>query len=182
MATPLSTYSLPRFGSEDEQQRVYLNKVLGNVHDVLSTGTIGPTGPTGATGPTGPTGATGATGPTGPAGATGHGSTTTTTAPSASGGSWIFTVADTTAFRAAGLPIYCVDVANASNWILGHVISFSSTQLTVVPDATGGTISSITNGSTFTFSGVQGPTGATGPTGPAGAAGSGGGSSYIYFA
>lgn len=95
-------------------------------------------------------------------GPTGHGSTTTTAAPSASGDYWIFTLADTTAFSAVGLPIYCVDAENASNWIRGHVISFSSTQLTVVPDATGGTISSITNGSTFTFSGVAGSQGTAG--------------------
>jgi len=36
MATLFSKYSLPRFGNEDEQQRVYLSKVLGNAHDVLS--------------------------------------------------------------------------------------------------------------------------------------------------
>jgi len=31
----LSTYYLPRFGVEDEQQRVYLGKVLDNIHSVL---------------------------------------------------------------------------------------------------------------------------------------------------
>ena len=120
------------------------------------------------------TGGGGGTGPQGPTGPSGHGSTTTTAAPSASGSDWIFTLADTTAFSAVGLPIYCVDAATPSNWIRGHVISFSSTTLTIAPDATGGTISSITNGSTFTFSGVAG---ATGPAG----GGGGGGSGTIYF-
>lgn len=97
---------------------------------------------------------TGGGGGTGPAGPSGHGSTTTTAAPSASGGNWVFTVADTTAFNAAGLPIYCSDGTNS---IRGHVVSVaSSTQLTVAPDSTSGTISSITNGSTFTFSGATG--------------------------
>jgi len=36
MATLFSKYPLPRFGNEDEQQRVYLSKILGNAHDVLS--------------------------------------------------------------------------------------------------------------------------------------------------
>jgi len=41
MADLLSTYKLPRFGTEDEQQRVYLNKVLGNVRDVLGVAASG---------------------------------------------------------------------------------------------------------------------------------------------
>lgn len=71
MADLLSTYKLPRFGTEDEQQRVYLNKVLTNVHEVLGSGTIGPPGPTGPTGPQGATGPTGPQGPQGPQGAAG---------------------------------------------------------------------------------------------------------------
>lgn len=33
--TTFDTYSLPRFGQEDESQRVYLNKVLQDIHTML---------------------------------------------------------------------------------------------------------------------------------------------------
>jgi len=106
------------------------------------------------------TGGGGGTGPQGPTGPSGHGSTTTTAAPTASGGNWVFTVGDTTAFNASNLPIYCSDGTNS---IRGHVVSVASpTQLTVAPDSTSGTISSISTGSTFTFSGVAGATGHAG--------------------
>ena len=105
-------------------------------------------------------------------GPAGHGSTTTTAAPSASGGNWVFTLGDTTAFSAASLPIYCSDGTNS---IHGHVVSvINPTQLTVAPDSTVGTVSSIANGSTFTFSGVSGPQGATGAQGIPGTNGTNG--------
>ena len=100
---------------------------------------------------------TGGGGGTGPSG---HGSTTTTAAPSASGGNWLFTVGDTTAFVAFGTPVYCSDGTNSIYGIVVNVIS--PTQITVAPTTTTGTVTSITNGSTFTFSGVAGPQGATG--------------------
>jgi len=108
----------------------------------------------------------------GPAGANGHGSTTTTAAPTLVSGNWRFTVADTTAFNAFGLPIYCGDSTNSIRGTVYNVLS--STQIDITPVSSIGTVSSITNGSTFTFSGVAG---ATGPSGAGG-----GGSSYIYFA
>jgi len=112
------------------------------------------------------------TGPAGPTGATGHGSTTTTAAPTLVSGNWRFTVADTTAFNAFGLPIYCGDGTNSIRGTVYNVLS--STQLDIAPDSTSGTVSAITNGSTFTFSGVSGPTGPTGATGATGAAGASG--------
>lgn len=110
----------------------------------------------------------------GPAGATGHGSTTTTAAPTLVSGNWRFTVADTAAFNAFGLPIYCGDGTNSIRGTVYNVLS--STQLDIAPDSTSGTVSAITNGSTFTFSGVAGA------TGPAGGGGGGSGSGTIYFA
>ena len=105
----------------------------------------------------------GGAGPQGATGPSGHGSTTTTAAPSASGGNWLFTVGDTTAFVAFGTPVYCSDGTNS---IYGTVVNvISTTQLTVAPTTTTGTVTSISNGSTFTFTGVAGPTGPAGSGG-----------------
>jgi hypothetical protein len=167
-----------------------------------ATGATGPTGASGATGPTGSAGtvgATGQTGATGQIGATGSNgnqgasgasglgyngltSNTSKTPSGLVGISTIFSVNQTagTNAYATGMWIQIYSTTAPSWWIVGQIIGYNLTDLTVQVYAANGSsarsdwaISAAGNAGIAGSNGSAGSTGATGPTGPAGATGAG---------
>ncbi len=137
------------------------------------TGTLVLSGTPGDTGPQGPTGPSGGdTGPTGPTGA-GYYATSTTSIALTTGTKTIVTQAGLA--YAPQQPIMVVDVSNPARYLLGYVLSYSSTSLVATFTRVYGTGTMTSSRITATGAdgntGNSGPTGPTGDTGPTGSAG-----------